>query len=39
MPVTRTGWELMLSCAFLGAILIALVIAALMQDPMTVSVP
>jgi len=39
MPVSGRRWEWFISCALFGAILIALVIAVLLQDPMSASVP
>jgi hypothetical protein len=39
MPVSRRHWEWFISCALFGAILIALVVAALLQDPIAATVP
>jgi hypothetical protein len=39
MPSVGRRWEWLISCALFGAILIALVIAVLLQDPMSGSVP
>jgi hypothetical protein len=39
MPATSRRWDLVLSCALFVAILLALVIAALILDPLSASVP
>jgi len=39
MPLRLRHWEWFISCALFGAILIALVVAVMLQDPMSASVP
>jgi hypothetical protein len=39
MPVIDRRWEWFISCAIFAGILIALVVAVLLQDPMSASVP
>ena len=39
MPVSARRWQWVISCVVFGAILIALVIAALVLDPLSASVP
>jgi hypothetical protein len=39
MPVRRHHWEWFISCALFGAILLALVIALVLQDPIAATVP
>jgi hypothetical protein len=39
MPVTGRRWEWFVSCAVFAGILIALIVAVLLQDPMSASVP
>jgi hypothetical protein len=39
MPVIGRRWEWFISCALFAGILIALVIAVLLQDPVSASIP
>jgi hypothetical protein len=39
MPSIDRRWEWLISCAVFGTILIALVIAVLLQDPLSGSLP